>query len=199
MASDIGKRLALARRKAGFESASAAARALGMPVPTYSGHENGSRDPERGTAQKYARRFNVSLDWLLNGRDAARLAPTVPLVGYVGAAAVASFYAEAQGPFEEVPAVEGATDQTVAVEVRGDSLGSFWDGALIYYDDVKGEVTSDLEGRPCVVGLSDGRVLVKKIKRSRTRGLWNLYGQFGEPIYDVEIAWAARVRNMVPR
>jgi len=197
--SDLGKRLAQARRQVGFHSASEAARALGMPVPTYSAHENGSRAPERETAQKYARRFKVSLDWLLNGRDAERAVPMVPLVGYVGAGAEAHFYSDAQGPFDEVPAVEGATDKTVAVEIRGDSLGSFFDHALVYYDDMRAEVSPDMIGKLCVVGLSDGRVLVKKIRRGRGRAVFNLYGQFGEPIYDVPVEWAARVRNMVPR
>lgn len=62
----VGKRLAVAREKAGFSTATEAAEALGMKYPTYAGHENGSRGVVRA-AQRYARRYHVSLDWLLRG------------------------------------------------------------------------------------------------------------------------------------
>src|SRR5262245_21011143 len=52
-------------------------------------------------------------------------ARTVPLVGYVGAGAQAHF--TAAGELGRVPAPEGSTDATVAVEIRGESLGSFFD------------------------------------------------------------------------
>lgn len=63
----IGERLQLAREKAGFLTAAEAAEALGMKYSTYAGHENGSRGVVR-SAEKYARRFRVSLDWLLRGK-----------------------------------------------------------------------------------------------------------------------------------
>lgn len=63
----IGQRLQIARAKAGFATATEAAKALGMKYPTYAGHENGSRGVVRG-ALTYSRRFRVSLDWLLAGR-----------------------------------------------------------------------------------------------------------------------------------
>lgn len=124
----------------------------------------------------------------------------VRVIGRVGAGAEAHFYSDAQGPFDEVEAPAGSTDSTVAVEVSGDSLGSLFDKTLVFYDDVRRPVTSDLIGKLCVVGLPDGRVLIKKIARSKAgRGLYHLAGQFGDPIMDTPIEWAARVKNMVPR
>lgn len=64
---EIGERLAVARRAAGYESAAAAARALGVAYPTYAGHENGSRGV-RANLEKYARKYGVSIDWLLTQR-----------------------------------------------------------------------------------------------------------------------------------
>lgn len=49
------ERLAEARRQAGYESATAAAEALGLRPPTYMGHENGSRGLRREAAELYAR------------------------------------------------------------------------------------------------------------------------------------------------
>jgi hypothetical protein len=58
--------------------------------------------------------------------------------------------------------------------------------------------TSDQIGRLCVVGLSDDRVLVKKIRRG-SDGLYDLLSNTEGPIRGVTIDWAARVRLMVPR
>lgn len=63
----IGARLKQARINAGFETAREAAASLGIPYPTYAGHENGSRGVVRAAPQ-YARRYRVTLDWLLTGK-----------------------------------------------------------------------------------------------------------------------------------
>jgi hypothetical protein len=57
----------------------------------------------------------------------------------------------------------------------------------------------DLVGRMCVCGLSDGRVLIKALKRSHIDGLWTLLSNAEPPIYDVALDWAALVREMRPR
>lgn len=132
-------------------------------------------------------------------RDLVPNPATVPLVGYVGAGAATHRYAEAQGPFDEVPAPEGSTPATVAVEIRGDSLGSFFDRWLVFYDDVRDPPTSDLLGHVCVCGLADGRILIKLLKRGNLAGHYTLVSQFEPPIYDVILEWAARVKTMVPR
>ena len=130
---------------------------------------------------------------------AARAAvETVPVVGYVGAGAETEFFGE-QGRYGEVRAPDGATPNTVAVEVRGESLGPLFDRWLVFYDDVHRPVAADLVGKLCVVGLEDGRVLVKKLQRSRTKGLFHLLSNTEAPILDVPIEWAARVKGLAPR
>lgn len=124
---------------------------------------------------------------------------TVRVVGYVGAGATAHFYAVAQGELDVVSTPEGATPETVAVEIRGNSLGELFDRWLVFYDQVRRPVTSDLIGRLCVVGLADDRVLVKKIRRGSGAGLYDLHSNTEEPIRGVQIDWAARVKSMVPR
>ena len=68
-AMDKPSRLRRARLKAGFDTASEAARALRMKEPTYLGHENGSRDFDATTAAVYARKFHVDPVWLLYGSE----------------------------------------------------------------------------------------------------------------------------------
>lgn len=195
------ERLKTARESAGFEDATEAARSMGVKPPTYLGHENGNRG-FKGNAPKYARKYGVSLEWLLIEKGDMRPkkradfpARTVPLIGYVSAG---SAYFEPAG-LGDVDPPESATEETVAVEIRGDSLGELFDRWLVFYDDVRRPVTTDLIGRLCVVGLSDGRVVIKKVKRSKARGLFHLISQVGDDILDVEVEWAARVKSMVPR
>ena len=202
----LHERLALARREAGYATAREAAEALGVKEPTYNGHENGSRGFKRDSADRYARKFRVSLEWLLTGKGnkERRLLPTaeaaqhVNLVGYVGEGSATYFVAE-DAQFDEVPAPAGANDATVAVEIRGDSLGPFFDRWLVYYDDVRQPVKAELIGKLCVVGLADGRILIKKVVRAKSRNLYHLLSPSGEPLLDVIIEWAARVKNMVPQ
>lgn len=202
---ELDERLKWAREKAGIASATDAAQAVGEKVPTYICHENGSRGFGRKKAEKYARRFKVSLEWLLTEKgnptpvksNVSEKAQSVPLVGYVSAGAAANFMAA--GDLGEVAAPENPNEDTVAVEIRGDSLGTLFDRWLVYYDNVQRPVTTDLIGQLCVIGLVDGRVLIKKIKRSRTKGLFHLISQTEDPILDVEIEWAAKVKAMVPQ
>ncbi len=118
---------------------------------------------------------------------------------YVGAGAIAHFYADGQGPFDEVDAPIDAKPSTVAVQVRGHSLGALFDNWLVFYDDIRNPPDDSLIGRMCVCGLADGRVLIKAVKHSQNAGLWNLLSNTEPPIYDVGLDWAAPVREMRPR
>ena len=61
------ERLRIARLRAGFETAKDAAEAMGVPVSTYLGHENGNRGYPAKKAELYARKFKVREQWLLYG------------------------------------------------------------------------------------------------------------------------------------
>ncbi len=155
------------------------------------------------TAAALADVLETSEGWLLTGEGeeelvANRVDRTVSLVGYVGAGAEAHFYAVAQGNLDEVSAPEGSSPDTKAVEIRGDSLGSLFDRWLVFYDDVRSPITTDLIGKLCVVGLADDRVLIKKVRSGSKRGLYNLLSERDDPIRDVHIVWAAKVKTMTP-
>lgn len=132
--------------------------------------------------------------------DEAPLAPTVPVKGYVGAGAHAHFLPLEEGELDRVDAPKDFTDKTVALEIRGDSLGELFDRWIVFFDDIRSPVTPDLHGRLCVVELEDGRVLVKKLKRQKN-GLYTLLSDAmrQDPIEDAVIRWAAKVKNLVPR
>ena len=194
--SELARRLERARTERGFKTAKAAASFFGWNYNTYAHHERGLRTPKDETIKRYAKGFRVQWSWLLTGYGREG---EVPLVGYVGAGAEAHFYGTADDPDETVPAPDGATPSTVAVEIRGESLGAVFDRWLVFYDDRREPVTQDLMGRLCIIGLADDRVLVKKLRPSRTNGLYHLLSNTEEPILDAAVEWAARVKIMVPR
>jgi phage repressor protein C with HTH and peptisase S24 domain len=153
------------------------------------------------TIQSLAPVLQTTASWLLEGSGPEEASPqargAVPLVGYVGAGATANFLPA--GDLGEVEAALGSSQMTVAVEIRGDSLGPLFDRWLVFYDDVRRPVTNDLIGHLCIVGIEDGRVLIKKLKRSKSRGLFHLLSQTEDPILDVKVDWAAKVKEMRPR
>lgn len=195
---DQALRLAKAREMRGFTDAKAAATYFGWKYFTYAQHESGLRGFSR-IAKKYALAFRVPVGWLLAGEGSPDDGRFVDLVGLVNAGSDAILFAEAQGPFDRVPAPPDAIDSTVAVEVRGDSLGALMNGILVFYNDRRQPVTDDLIGHICVVGLTDGRVVIKAITHGQLPGRFTLLANVGPPIYDAEVEWAARVTDMRPK
>lgn len=157
--------------------------------------EAGQRNVSMKNLAKLSEALNIPLRALVGEPGSVQ----VPLVGYVGAGAEAHFFADGQGPFEMIDAPEGSTEATVAVEIRGESLGTFFTNWLVFYDEVRDPVTDDLVGKLCVCGLPDGRVLIKKLARGKVPGVYTLLSQFEGPIFDQEVSWAACVKNLVQR
>jgi len=175
------------------------ARALGRSPSAVTDLLNGRRRLRADEIAIAATYLGVEPPRLIGGGRAPPIRSTVPLVGHVGAGAIAHFYADGQGPFDEVGAPDAASAKTVAVQIRGHSLGALFDNWLVFYDDVREPPGDDLVGRMCVCGLADGRVLIKALKRSQIAGLWTLLSNAEPPIYDVALDWAALVREMRPR
>lgn len=75
-------RLKKARVAAGYTSASKAARAFGWAESTYLGHEGGTRGLKYDIAEKYARAFKVSLDWLMTGSGPMKPYANSPVPAY---------------------------------------------------------------------------------------------------------------------
>ncbi|MBI1425806.1 MAG: helix-turn-helix domain-containing protein [Gammaproteobacteria bacterium] len=62
-------RLQEARKSAGYDNPTDAARAFGWTVSTYLAHENGSRGIRYDVAERYGKAFKVSAAWLLSGNE----------------------------------------------------------------------------------------------------------------------------------
>jgi len=141
-----GDRLRLARERAGYASAKAAAEAMGVPYPTYSQHEGKLRGIPAGRAERYGKFFRVSPEWLLYGRgDLDEMPPPsppvgmravtrmVPVIGVIQAGVFAEVFDEPDDP-EVIPihlaGFEGA--QLFALRVRGPSMDQHYpDGTMV--------------------------------------------------------------------
>jgi hypothetical protein len=155
---------------------------------------------------RYARAFKVSPGWLLTGEGIGpggeEFNRPIRIVGYVGAGSEAHFYDGGQFAPEFAPMPRYGNfkpgDDVVAVVVRGDSLGSLFNGWTLFYSDVKDPADPSLLKKLCVVGLADERVLVKKLLKGSVPGRYNLESQTEGLIEDAEVVWAAEVRAMSP-
>lgn len=193
----IGSRIAKARLAAGLSQLELG-KLVGKGQTTVSSWEKDRTEPTREDVQRIAKALNLSLTDLEIG-DVAKGDLLVKVVGYVGAGDAAHFYDQAQGPFDMVQAPPNATELTVASIIRGASIGRNFDGWIAYYDETREPVREDHIGRLCVVGLPDGRVLVKWVYASRTPGFYHLHSETEPPINDQEVTWASRVDALMPQ
>jgi transcriptional regulator with XRE-family HTH domain len=175
------------------------ARALGRSPSAVTDLLNGKRRLKAEEIPLIVEYLGVDPPRFLTGGRAPAQSASVFLIGFVGAGAQAHFYADGRGPFDEVAAPDAGSARTVAVHVRGHSLGALFDNWLIFYDDIRRPPGDELIDRMCVCGLSDGRILIRGIKRSPIRDLWTLVSNVEPPLYDVALDWAAQVREMRPR
>ncbi len=179
------------RMKAGL-SQSELAKLLDTSQAQISRLEKGDRGLSRDWALKLAPHLKTNPTALMFG-DLA-----VPLVGHVGAGSEAHYYAESHGHLGSVRMPPGGTEETVAVEIRGDSLGSPFNGWTVYYDERRDPPTPDLIGQLCVVGLENGQILIKKLVRGRAPNRFDLWSATEGPLQDQVVLWAALVTAMLP-
>ena len=165
----------------------------GMSTSYLQRMESGSRNVSLKNLAKLSQALGVTPRDLVENS-----ANSVPVVGFVGAGAAAHLFSDGQGPFDEVPAPDGSTTATVAVVIRGESLGSIFDGWLVFYDAVRDPPSSDLVGKLCVLGVAGGKVLIKKLQKGQLPKRFNLLSATEPPLYDVQVDWAAAVKLMTP-
>lgn len=191
----MGNNLKLLRDERGWTQPETAEK-FGLSFSGYVKLERAERKLSHDRIVKAAEVFGVS-EQEVTSRPA-----TVPLIGYVGAGGEADF-GNGQGPFGDVDAPPRHTASTVAVEVRGDSMPGIAENRwLLYYDNVQRPLDESMIGgkAPLVVGLSNGRVLVKRVRAGSRPGYYHLLSTgTDDPIIDARVAWAARVTWIKPR
>ena len=166
---------------------------MGVSRSQYVKLERGERRLTEDYIRQAAKAFGVDEAEVISDQRNSRI------IGRVGAGSEAHFYADGDEDFEEVPMPPGGTPDTVGLEVRGDSIGPFFNQWLVFYDDIRNPVTPDLIGHLCIVETVDGKVLVKKLMRGNEYDRYHLLSQTESPMENIELVWAAKVTAMTPR
>lgn len=157
--------------------------------------ERGERKLTDRYIEQAAKAFGVSLADVLEDGEPL----TLPIVGRVGASTDGQVLQDTdQGPFGTIEAPPGARGSEAAVEVSGHSMGIYApDGSLILYENRHEPPNEDILGEVCVVGLPDGRTLVKRLLRGSRRGLFDLESVVGDTLRDQRVDWAAVVMLVI--
>lgn len=169
---------------------------FGVSQPTVSRWLSGN-PPELHHAKIIDR---VARDLRLLNRKQGVNVTTVPIVGYVGAGGTID-YRDGQGPFGEADMPPKDQSPTmVAVTVKGDSMsGILEDGWTVYYDNRRDPPDEGLHKKLCIVGLTDGRVLIKTLYPGRKRGHYDLHSANAPVLLDQPVDWAARIAWIAPK
>lgn len=190
-------RLKAARLEAGYSTAAEAARAIGIKEPTYSGHENGTTKLTR-QAERYARFYRLSLDYLLEGKGARRL-KQIPVVSYVGAGAeVFAIDDHSRGRGLKMVDPTVTYPDCVAAIIRGDSMLPLRDGWLIFWTRRQEGVPDECLGQLCIAQVKDGPVLLKEVRRGSKKGFFTLESWNARPREDVALEWASKIIDIRP-
>lgn len=166
---DPKHRLRQARKDAGFDNPSDAARAFPKDLNknTLISHENGNRPISRQAAQKYARLFNVRAGWLLYGEteDTSRVDLDVPLLSKVAAGNLRDQPGVSEKDvIRRIKVGELPPGDWVLLQADGDSMNRVApDGALLVVDRSDDRL---IDGRYYVFSLGGGEATFKMFKRA---------------------------------
>lgn len=187
----MGNNLKSLREKKGWKIGQAA-EAMGMSRSGYQKLERNERQLTSSTIERATVVFSTTYNDVI-GTAGTRV------VGQVGAGFEAHFY-EGSDELDIVETPPGASDKTVAVIVRGDSMrGTADDRSTLYYEDEPQPINDNMIGRLCVLWLSDGRVLVKRPRSGSAPGLFHLESTNADTMFDVPVDGGSVVDWIKPR
>jgi transcriptional regulator with XRE-family HTH domain len=166
-----------------FRSAAAAARAIGMPISTYTQLESGIRDISKDYAERLSRFFPFTAGFLLFGDEQpSGKIPNIRFGGAIGAGQMVLPSSDMDGFIEGLIGVDGGE----AFEVVGDSMQPLAKpGDVVFFGAPRHPKL--LIGREAIVELVDGTRLFKTIERGSSTGRYDLLSYNSSPIRDVEI------------
>jgi phage repressor protein C with HTH and peptisase S24 domain len=125
-------------------------------------------------------------------------ARAVAIRGYVGAGQQIFAISEDHDPFDFTEAPPSARHEVAAAIVRGDSMYPVYqERDVLYYGEPEAPSVEHL-GRRVVVRLTDGRTLIKVLRRGSQHGLYNLESFNAPTLEDKAVEWVARISWVKP-
>lgn len=169
---------------------------LGTTQATVSRWESGQfTTDDEAKLSKLADLAGVSVAEFLFGESI--VAPTAPIVGYVGSDEKIVFYGEGNGRnHAELIDIPPSARGSMAVAVRGDSMAPrFFNGDVIVYQRAESLAPRNLVHRDCVIRMEDQCTMLKRMEPGSRSGVFTLrsYSPALPLILDVRPEWAAPV------
>jgi len=178
------RRLMVARQNAGYPSALAFAKKIGVNATTYYHHENGRRTILPDAAETYARALNIDANVLLFGTELP-LWRDIPIVGTIDRGGIVR-------PMPDTSVPEGLT-----VDLRGlvthqvignDAYPSIRHGdSVVHRPLTRGLLDLDrIHGCECIIETDEGEVLLRQVEVQRD-GLVTLFCYNQPPARNVKL------------
>jgi hypothetical protein len=171
----------------------------GIPRTTLYGYVRGDADTLKGTnEQRIAQAFNTTVEHIFSGRKPIA---TLGVFGKIGAKAdVYAIDDHRDAPMYELPlpAALNPDGEYVAFEIDGFSMPPAEPGWVVVFRHTSLPV-DELVNSVCLVDLSDGRRLFKRIRRGYEPGRYNLESWDGSPLIEnQEITAALPFASLAP-
>jgi transcriptional regulator with XRE-family HTH domain len=184
----LGPRLKRIRKLKGFNQEQVA-EFVGVSREAITRWETGTNEPTEANIQKMSKLYSTPAVYLRYG--GAGGPKTVQVLGHVGAGA--NVFPFEDGPFDQIEAPFGSPDDLAALIVRGDSMmPELSDGDHVLYRATE-QNPDDLIGKRCIIRLESGSVLVKRLRRGRDIGCYDLDSTNAATIENQRLQWVAKV------
>lgn len=193
------ERLQKARRAAGYDEATDAARAFGWNENTYRSHENGQRGLRKDVAERYGRAFRVSAAWLLTGEGKAERSNIARVVGRIGAGAEILVDGE-DWPVDGLYEIElpfPISDDVIAFEVEGESMWPRYDPGDIIICYAAPARIEEVIGFEAAVKTEDGRRFLKRVLYGSSKAIFDLESHNAPPIRGVHLVWMSPIHSVI--
>lgn len=188
---EIGRRLSAARRSMVPKKAqSAIADAVGVSIPQVSRWENGEDGIPSNKIEQVAAAYGLDPYAVFSEVG-------VPIVGYVGAGGETVYLDDnPRGSGMNVaPRLPDLRGEMIGLEIRGDSMLPFFrNGYIAYISRQHDGVEEGAFREISVCRLTDGRTLLKQVRKSLAPGKFDLLSFNAEPIEGVGLEWATPIR-----
>jgi transcriptional regulator with XRE-family HTH domain len=172
--------------------------AIGVGQSTVARWERGAQ-PAPEFLYQIASIAKVTVDQLLGIMETMDHVGRVPVIGFVGAGAMVLPLDVTVAAFDYIDRPAFVTGSAVAVEVQGDSLFPVAEnGWKLVYAGTRAMDESEVLNRLCVVQLTDGRAMVKRVMRGSEPQRFHLGSTNAPLIENAELVWAAPVKAIIP-
>lgn len=88
--------------------------------------------------------------------------------------------------------------QSIALIIRGYSMGAIRDGWLAVIDHNKTRPNDRHQDQLCIVRTREVKVMLRFVKKGARHNRWDLISVSGDPMMDVELEWCELVKMIVP-